>query len=427
VASQRLNGNSTTYTFHGWEILNGSFNATEHKFDWQIPVVKVLPALKEDGRIDANRIAWSVDGSVGYLYGTAVDSSETYNPYGVEWPVIYKTTDHGVTWNKMPAFDFSTIPIFQDYLYPTRADTTKIIPRWYNKWASETNERENGATVDMYGNLHIFGLIRSTMSLHPDSLNYFYTLEPRYMFDVYMKNGGGWDAIYVDSLVSVDPPDPGSYGISWDHQTQMTRSADGSKVFCVWTDTDPMFAPENTNPDIKGFGFDLLTGKGTPVKNFTTVTLYWGINWWMRVADQVFYDAASHTSTLPITTSTPGATSSDPLTHDYLTGAEIADNEFSILVGKKEIKPIAAICPVSSNYPNPFRDFTTIRVQLDKPSQVTLQISTMTGEKIMSLDKGIMPAGVNRLNINGQSLSAGLYFYTVLINGTQYSGKMMVW
>jgi len=426
VASFRLNGNSSTYTYHGWEVLNGTFNPADHKFDWQVPLVKVEPLLKEEGRVDASRIAWSVDGSTGYLFGTAVDSNTTWNPYGVEWPVIYKTTDHGVTWNKMPAFDFSTIPVFRDYLYPTRADTTKIIPRWYNKWASNQNQGENGATVDMYGNLHIFGLVRSTMSINPDSLNYFYTAEPQYLFDVYMKNGGGWDAVYVDSLITTDTPDPGTYGISWDHQTQMTRSADGSKVFCVWTDTDPMFGTENTNPDVKGFGFDVLTGMATPVKNFTGYTVYWGINMWMRVANQVFYDEASHTSTLPITTSTPGQTNEDPLTHEYMTGADIADNEFSILVGQKEITPKTAFSPVSANYPNPFREATTILVKLDKPAQVTVQVSTITGEKISTVDRGILPAGKNTVKINGSGLPVGIYFYTILIDGTPYSGKMMV-
>jgi len=426
VASQRLNGASGSYTYEGWEVLNGAFNANDHKFDWQIPLLKVKPALKEDGRIDASRVEWSVDGSVGYLLGTAIDSSETYNPYGVEWPVIYKTTDHGATWNKIPAFDFSTISLFQQYLYPTRMDTTKIIPRWYNKWASPQNQLENGATVDIHGNLHIFAMVRSTMSINPDSLNYFYTAEPQQLFDVYMKPGGGWAATYIDSLRTTDSPDPGTYGISWDHQTQMTRSADGSKVFCVWTDTDPFFAPENVSPDIKAFGYDAVTGMATPVKNFTAQTLYWLENWWMRVADEVFYDASAHTTMLPITTSIPGATNNDPLVHQYLTGAEIADNEFTILVGQKETARNTNLNPVSANYPNPFKDFTNINVKLDKPAQVTVQITTITGEKIFSLDKGILPAGSNLVKIDGHSLSTGLYFYTVVIDGKPYSGKMMV-
>ncbi|MCX6267942.1 MAG: hypothetical protein NTW16_11380 [Bacteroidetes bacterium] len=349
VASQLFMGTSTVYTSEGWEVLNGTFNAQNHTFDWQFPYVKVKPALLEAGRIDASTSVWSPDGSVGYLLGTAIDSNVVYNPYGVEWPVIYKSTNHGTSWEKIPAYDFSMIPLFETYLYPTRADESKIIPRWYNKWASTDNQGNNGATVDIHGNLHIFGLVRSTMSINIDSLNYFYSGEPMQMFDVFMKPGGGWDAIFVDSLRTVNPPDPGEYGISWDHQTQMSRTPDGSKVFCVWGDTDPSFGAENLNPDVKGFGYDAVTGKATAVRNFTPQTPYWSENWWIRVADQVFYDEATHTSMLPISTSIMGATNNDPLVHEYLTGVTFADTEFSILVGEKESAKKAGASVVSAN------------------------------------------------------------------------------
>jgi hypothetical protein len=426
VASQRLNGVTGNYTYEGWEVLNGNFNSGTNKFDWQLPFIKVQPALLEDGRIDASLLVWSPDGSVGYLLGTAVDQDAAYNPYGIEWPVIYKSTDHGTTWIKTPPFDFSTIPVFQTYLYPTRMDTTKIIPRWYNKWASPQNQTYNGGTVDKHGNLHIFGMVRSTMSLHPDSLNYFYSDEPVLFFDVYMKPGGGWDAFLVDSILTDNPPDPGTYGISWDHQAQMTRSKDGSKVFFLWIDSDPSFGPENLTPDIKGMGYDAITGKATPVKNFTAQTLYWMENWWMRVADQVFYDETAHVSMMPVTTSIPGTTSDDPVVHQYVTGLEIADNEFSILVGKKEIVQTSVISSVSANYPNPFKDVTAIRINLVKPANVTVQIISLTGQKVMDIDKGTLPAGTNRINISRNNLVSGIYFYTVMIDGVRNTGKMIV-
>jgi hypothetical protein len=426
VASLRLNGVTGSYTYEGWEVLNGSFNSGTNKFDWQVPFVKVQPALLEDGRIDASLLVWSPDGSIGYLLGTAIDQDPAYNPYGIEWPVIYKSTDHGVTWAKTPPFDFSNIPVFQTCLYPTRMDTNKIIPRWYNKWASPQNSNCNGGTVDKHGNLHIFGLVRSTMSINPDSLNFFYTGEPVLLFDVYMKPGGGWDAFLVDSILTDNPPDPGTYGVSWDHQTQMTRSKDGSKVFCLWTDSDPSFGPENLTPDIKGMGYDVITGKATQVKNFTAQTLYWMENWWMRVADQVFYDETTHISMMPVTTSIPGTTSDDPLVHQYVTGLEIADNEFSILVGKKEIVQTSVISGVSANYPNPFRDVTAIRINLVKPANVTVQIISLTGQKVMDIDKGTLPEGTNRININRNNLVSGIYFYTVMIDGVRNTGKMIV-
>jgi hypothetical protein len=426
VGSQRLNGATGAYTYDGWEILNGTFNAAQHKFDWQLPFMKISPNLLEEGRIDANIITWSPDGSVGYLLGTAVDADPAYNPYGVEWPVIYKSTDHGLSWNKIPAFDFSTLPVWETWLYPTRANLEKIIPRWYNKWASPDNQSSNGGTVDQYGNLHIFAVVRSTMSVHADSLNYFYTDEPILLFDVHMKPGGGWDAFLVDSILTGNPPDTGPYGISWDHQTQMSRTPDGSKVFMAWTDSDPNFGTENMTPDIKGMGYDVVTGLATPVKNFTEGTLYWMENWWLRLADEVFYDEANHVSQLPVTTSVMGATSADPLVHQYVTGLEINDNEFSIITGKNEMKPSLTAGPVSGCYPNPFSGRSYIHLSLDKATSVSLKVSTLTGQSVCMEDQGIMTPGEHRLMINGERFTTGIYFYTVLLNGTPYSGKMVV-
>jgi hypothetical protein len=303
-------------------------------------------------------------------------------------------------------------------------DETLFIPRWYNKWVG--SERENGAIVDIYGNLHIFGLVRSTLSVNPDSLNYFYSEEPVSLFDVYMKPGGSWDAYFVDTLMSDNAPDPGSYGMTWDHQMQLTRNQDGSRIFGLWTDTDPLFGPENTNPDIKGFGIDVVNSLATPVKNFTKETNYWGDNFWMRVADQVFYDAGNQQTELPVTTSIPGQTNNDPLVHQYFLGLTIDDSEFEIPVAIREAASQAKTATVSANYPNPFRGSTTIMVNLPEPAQMVIEVSTVSGKNVMKIEKGISPAGMQQIVIDASHLDPGFYFCTLTVNGRTYTNKMIV-
>jgi hypothetical protein len=146
----------------------------------------------------------------------------------------------------------------------------------------------------------------------------------------------------------------------------------------------------------------------------------------MRVADEVYYDNTTHTSMLPFTTSVPGSTNNDPMLHNYLSGAEIADNEFTLLVGQKEIVKNYVSSPVSPCYPNPFRESASIRVNLEKPSSVSVKIMNVTGQSVETTDRGILPAGTNTLAIDGRGLTPGLYFYTVMVNGGAYSGKMIV-
>jgi hypothetical protein len=425
VGSTRLFGVTGNYTQNGFNILNGTFNSGTNKFDWA-PFDSLKPLVKESARTDAPGIAWSPDGSVGYFICTAIDSLTTYNPYGVEWPVIFKSTDHGVTWVQEPPFDFSTIGNFQPILYSTRTNPNLVIPRWFNKWADTKNESSNGYLVDKHNNLHIFGFVRGTMSINPDSLNYFYSVEPTTLWDVFMTPYGSWNAIYIDTLKSLVVPSTGSYAMYWDHQCQMSRTPDGSRVFCLWTDTDPFFATENTNPDIKGMALNVESFTATPVVNFTEGGTYWGDNLWMRLAYDAFYDNTTFTSTLPVTTSIPGATGSDPLVHQYVTGITFADADYTIEVGVPSHGTQPAYSAVSANYPNPFNGTTQVTVTLQKPASVSLTISSIVGQQLSTVNYGTMNEGMHTLTINGENLTSGVYLYSVKINGDSYTKKMIV-
>ena len=425
VASNLLTGTSSSYTQDGWNVLNGTFNAANKNFDWQIPYVHVQPALLASGRIDASGLDWSPDGTTGYLLGTAIDADLAYNPYGIEWPVVYKSADQGVTWNKIPAFDFSTIGITWEKLYPTRSNLSLVIPRWYNKWVG--GESNNGTTVDIKGNLHIFSLLRSTLSTNADSLNYFYTLEPNQLFDVFMAPGGGWNAIYIDTLMSTVVAAPGTYGIGWDHQMQMTRTPDGSKVFCVWTDTNPGLwgnsITDNSLPDLKAIGYDVVNNVYTNVKNFTELGLYWAENYWMRVGDKVVVNAGTYT--LPVTTSIPGATNNDPLIHQYFQGIDFTDADF-INVGIPTVKANTSYDLVSQNYPNPCKGLSRVTVNLKEASRLHLVVNDLMGRNVFELPAFNAQPGAQMLVIDASKLSPGVYTYTVSVNHVDITKKMIV-
>ena len=40
-------------------------------------------------------------------------------------PIVYKSTDKGATWAKLPTFDFSTLSNLADLVYPLDVDATK--------------------------------------------------------------------------------------------------------------------------------------------------------------------------------------------------------------------------------------------------------------------------------------------------------------
>jgi len=425
VASQRLNGTSTAYTNDGWEVLNGMFNSETNMVEWDLPRVKVQPTLLEDGRIDATRMVFSPDGSIGYLFGTAVDADLDYNPYGVEWPVIYKTIDHGVTWEKTEPFDFSEINELYNYLWPTRADFDVVIPRWYNKWAAPENQSNNGAIVDINGNLHIAGLMRGTMSIHPDSLNYFYSEEPLLVFDVFMNGDGTWNAQFVDSLRSDGLED--YLTVSLDQRISMSRNADGSKVFVTWADTDPVLwgggVTTNMQPDIFIWGRDVQTNLYTNPVNVTALSDYWGDNFWLHVSDQVLTDGTDYM--IPLTTSVNGATESDPVLHQYLSGPGFNEADF-VNIGAGSIAPPSKQFSISQNFPNPFTGISQVSVTLASSAKVSLEVYNLVGQKVFEIPARTLTSGSHTLNINAASLNSGIYTYSVIANGERITRKMVV-
>lgn len=423
VASQRLNGTEASYTSEGWEVLNGTFNQSTNSVDWELPRVTVQPDLGDENRIDASRLVFSPDGSVGYLLGTGIDLDETYNPYGVEWPVVYKTTDHGETWTKTEPFDFSTIGIFNEMLYPTIADLDFVCPRWYNKWVG--GNRSNGATVDKDGNLHIAGIIRSTNSVHPDSLNFFYTLEPVLVFDVFMKGDGTWDAAFVDTIrTEVVEDDP--FGMGWDQRVEMTRTDDGAKVFVTWADTDPALwggdITTNLQPDIYIWAHNLITDEIVGPENITKYGDYWGDNRWSHVGNMVLEaDEIYHIPMSTSSSSESGGTQDNPMDHFYVSGVGFSYGDVSV----KNINK-SSFASVSQNYPNPVDGTTQFVVSLTKSSKVAVDVYNLVGQRVAGIAPMTLNAGDHTLSMNALQLEPGIYTYTVTAVNCRISKKMVI-
>lgn len=102
----------------------------------------------------------------------------------------------------------------------------------------------------------------------------------------------------------------------------------------------------------------------------------------------------------------------DSLTNEYLS----FDEEF---VGPAEINA----------YPNPFADHTAIAYNLQNASYVNLYIYDMQGRVIKRLFKGKQNSGAQKViwdgtNTKGAPVQSGIYFYSIRIDGLNYSGKI---
>lgn len=80
------------------------------------------------------------------------------------------------------------------------------------------------------------------------------------------------------------------------------------------------------------------------------------------------------------------------------------------------------------NYPNPFRDHTTIAFRLDEPGRVTLEVVDLLGREVVSLmNDSRLTSGHYEINFApAEEMATGTYFYTLSVNGRRLTRSMIV-
>jgi len=80
----------------------------------------------------------------------------------------------------------------------------------------------------------------------------------------------------------------------------------------------------------------------------------------------------------------------------------------------------------TSCYPNPTQGLTQIRVELKQPMNVSVEITNLTGQKVMEIPAKAMQAGSHTLTLDASALGSGVYFYTVKAGNESVTKKMIV-
>ena len=125
---------------------------------------------------------------------------------------------------------------------------------------------------------------------------------------------------------------------------------------------------------------------------------------------------------------------------DYV--IEASDEEFNIVSDIGEFvlqntslsidgEMIPEVFALHQNYPNPFNPTTQIRFDLPKDSYVSIDIYDLMGRKIKSLVNKNQAAGYRSVHWNatndlGQSVSAGMYIYTIQAGEFRQNRKMVL-
>ena len=87
--------------------------------------------------------------------------------------------------------------------------------------------------------------------------------------------------------------------------------------------------------------------------------------------------------------------------------------------------------PLGQNYPNPFNPTTTIPFVINKAGNVTIEIFSITGQRICTLINEYRPSGIqsvfwDALDDRGVHVGAGVYLYRLRAEGKSETKKMLL-
>jgi hypothetical protein len=81
---------------------------------------------------------------------------------------------------------------------------------------------------------------------------------------------------------------------------------------------------------------------------------------------------------------------------------------------------------LGQNYPNPYNNDTRIDYSLENGGVVSFQVVDVTGKVVYDRQMGNQAAGDYTMSIDGANFSAGLYYYSLTVDGIRTTRTMSV-
>jgi len=239
-------------TGNGFVIYKGVWSSGSSDIVWSVnyavtPTVFSLPLLTE---LDFN-IAFDPTGQTGYF---SFAGHANPGPSNLAYcPILYKTTDGGVTW---------TGPITVDLSQFSCISSNTVSPNVPGMNAG------HDLVVDVNGNPHIITTLGNVS-------NYVFNYSLwHHMYDITLKSGlwAAYDLGNVNGNLYTFGVTP-NFGTQW-QAPQAARSNDGTKIFFTWTDnTSYSLGAGNSTPNLFGKAYNVTNDSWTPTKDFTSCNI----------------------------------------------------------------------------------------------------------------------------------------------------------
>ncbi len=440
-------------------IVTGSFNAGV--FNWTGTRINPPTLIGSDGTdtwTSRPMMAWNESGTVGYAAVIGSRVGATGSNIGYQ-PLVYKTTNSGVSWGLLPAIDFNSTAFADVKRSIVTAGTGTVEIPFFN-WIEGMD-----MAVDSLDKVHIFSTIIGSASDHLDSLAYYSVFTnvdgqqykwPHspgfrpYLYDFIGDGTSAWTHITVDSMSSEGPAglstgqgfqynpwdlDASGNKCRIDARLQLSRTPNGKHIIYTWAESDTNFTDIangspikwNNIPNLKARCYIVPSAAMHPVEiNITKPQAGGNPN----VTNRAMYHFASVTTStnsgtvnqprmiMPVTVTNGNPYTQTAPFHWYMS----ADLNFGV-VGIEENALNSA--GNSFIYPNPASNNATLAIDLKDNSNVDVTVMNMVGQ-VVKTNKAQGQVGENNINIDITGLASGIYMVNVKVGAASSTKKLIV-
>jgi photosystem II stability/assembly factor-like uncharacterized protein len=340
-------------------------------------------------------------GSIFAINRNTAFVTSTYNLYQNQYTELYKTSDGGLTWQTVFEQNGGYI---DDFAFKDSLNGFLLGDPVGGRWSlwSSTNGGLNWDSSGLY---------------LPDAGG-----EASFNKDLYVQNDSIWFGTNLYRIYRST-----NFGLKWTYSTVscpyiLTLSVSGTLGFagyeCAFKTTDAGLSWEPfTLPFYIVFSFDHIGEK----------------YWWFAGWANIFYSEDSG-KTFLLQYSVPGQDGFMEISmrkiDNIITGWAITDKgSISKYTEPSGIHPIFSEVPsdynLYQNYPNPFNPTTTIRYDIPKSGEVSINVYDLLGKEIYSLNEFKVP-GSYSFKFDGTNFPSGIYFYMIEARDFVSTKKMVL-
>jgi hypothetical protein len=425
MVDENTQGAADEYNYLGDLIIGrGTWQEGLSDFEYNFDLFPL--EIHQDDFINDIKIAFSPDGMTGYI--CVMTNLPVALPYTSYHPVLLKTTDGGDTWSdpievQLGGEDgLETVQQFiTNEMLVTFFDPEPVPPRdeidYYMGY-------ECDMAVDAWGNPHISGMV----CIANNEQGYIYTSEGLIaMFHIWSDDQGQtWKAFNLGDLKRFDVDFVnGDATISQFNRPQVATTMDGAIVFFSWLDTENPDIEDNSQPDLYFREYlPTIDQHGEAAVNVTYLSAGMWTAYFGCMSHYVFAEVteSDYTCTIPfVYTQLTGTDPTLPVQFYY-----IPDFVKSYTItGLPDPSP-DQVAIVTQNYPNPFSNKTSIKINLLQDLKLVIEVYDLTGNLVSKTDFGNKPRGIHEVELTANDLNKGIYFYSINTGKGKISKKMIV-